>query len=113
MAKLQQKIRSLNDRRKAKKIVQQFFYFLDFNEKQVVVGSLKVKISWLSNSNVGLIKTMMMWQLKIGRDFMSAKLELHRNQDPVFLADLIDVFDIRIWKVTKFEKGKEEFTGFL
>ena len=44
---------------------------------------------------------------------MSAKLEFHRREDPVFLSDLSDVFDMRIWKVTKFEKGEEEFDGFL
>ena len=54
-----------------------------------------------------------MRQQKMGRDFMSAKLELHRNEDPVFLPDLSDVFNMRIWKVTKFEKGEEELDGFL
>ena len=89
-------MRSLNDKRKAKKIVQQFFDFLDFNKKQVVVGSLMVKISWLPNSSNGLIKAVVMRQQKMGRDFMSAKLELHRHEDPVFLPDLSDVFNMRI-----------------
>ena len=113
VAKLQQKMRSLNDKHKTKKIVEQFFDFLDFNTKQVAVGSLKVKISWLPNSKVAMMKAVLMRQQKMGKDFMSAKLELHRNEDPVFLPDLSDVFDMQIWKVTKFEKGEEVFDGFL
>ena len=84
----------INARRR--KIVQQFFDFVDFDKKQVVVGSFMVKISWLPSSNVGLIKAVVMRQQKMGRDFMSAKLELHRHEDPVFLPDLSDVFDLRI-----------------
>ena len=95
VAKLQHKMRSLNDERKAKKIVQQFFDFVDFDKKQVVVGSLMVKISWLPSSNVGLIKAVVIRQQTMGRDFISAKLELHRNEDPVSLSDLIDVLYVQ------------------
>ena len=49
-------------------------------------------------------------QIEMGTQFLQIKMELHANEDPAFLSDLSDIFDIRLWKMTEFEN---EFEGML
>ena len=66
VSKLKQKLKSLKEKHKAKKIINDYFNFLDFGAKKVAVGSLDVKIGWLPNSKNTLINKVVARQQKMG-----------------------------------------------
>ena len=50
-------------------------------------------------------------QNEMGTEFLKIKMQIHVNEDPKFLSDLSDIFDIRLWKMTEFES--DHFEGVL
>ena len=96
VARLKQKLKCLKETHKAKKTIDDHINFIDLVEKKVTVGNLDVKIGWLPNSKTALIMKVVARQQKMGNDFMSLKLILHGKEDPKFLSDLSEVFDLRL-----------------
>ena len=46
-------------------------------------------------------------QNKIAKDFIDSKNEVHLNEDPSFLDELSDVFDLRLWNLNRFNPENE------
>ena len=53
-------------------------------------------------------------QKKLAATFLKKKTDLHEKEDPVFLDDLSDIFDIRLWNTVEFslEANSEEDVRF-
>ena len=58
-----------------------------------------------------LIARIVKRQQEMAAQFLNAKKTLHRQEDTPFLSDLIDLFDIRLWRMTAFES--DESQGFI
>ena len=50
-------------------------------------------------------------QNEMGTEFLKIKMQIHVNEDPKFLSDLSNIFDIRLRKMTEFES--DHFEGVL
>ena len=71
--------------------------------------ALKQSISHLrSMTKRRLIDRIVKRQQEMAAQFLNAKKTLHQQEDPPFLSDLSDLFDIRLWRMTAFESDKSQ-----
>ena len=110
--KLRQKMKSLTSDEKVKKLMGEEFGFINFKTGFAKIGDLNEKISHLAGmTERKIVARIVKRQTEMGTEFLKIKMQIHVNEDPKFLSDLSNIFDIRLWKMTEFES--DHFEGVL
>ena len=64
---------------------------------------LKEKIAYLQSMTTHMmVRRIVKRQTEMANQLFTAKKHLH-EEDPEFLSDLSDIFDVRLWKMTAFD----------
>ena len=93
--------------------INEYFECLNFATGEMSIGTgenaLIQSISHLrSMTKRKLIARIVKRQQEMAAQFLNAKKTLHQNEDPPFLSDLSDLFDIRLWRMTAFESEESQ-----
>ena len=100
---------SLNTKDKVVKMMKEHFEWIDFESGWMKIGQgdgddgLKEKIAYLQSMTTHMmVRRIVKRQTEMANQFLTAKKHLHEEEDPGFLSDLSDIFDVRLWKMTAF-----------
>ena len=105
-------MKSLTSDEKVKKLMGEELGFINFKTGFAKIGDLNEKISHLAGmTERKIVARIVKRQTEMGTEFLKIKTHIHVNEDPKFLSDLSNIFDIRLWKMTEFES--DHFEGVL
>ena len=110
MMHLETEFASLNTKDKVVKMMKEHFEWIDFESGWMKIGQgdgddgLKEKIAYLQSMTTHMmVRRIVKRQTEMANQFLTAKKHLHEEEDPGFLSDLSDIFDLRLWKMTAFD----------
>ena len=111
--RLETKFKSLSSKVRVENHINEYFDCLNFATGEMSIGTgenaLIQSISHLrSMTKRQLIARIVKRQQEMAAQFLNAKKTLHQNEDPPFLSDLSDLFDIRLWRMTAFESEESQ-----
>ena len=106
---LKTELSSLNTKDKVVKMMKEHFEWIDFESGWMKIGQgdgddgLKEKIAYLQSMTTHMmVRRIVKRQTEMANQLFTAKKHLH-EEDPEFLSDLSDIFDVRLWKMTAFD----------
>ena len=67
----------------------------------------EVKFTHMSKSKKEMIDTILKRQKDIARSFLNHKDSIHETEDPDFLDEMSEIFDLRNWNVAAFDPQSE------
>ena len=102
-------LKILKDRKSVEQLVSKQFGLLDF-ENGIIKNSF-IQTKHLPKSEKAFIDATIKRQVKIGDIFLKHKNLIHSAEDPKFLDDLSDIFDIRNWNLVAFKSESADFTA--
>lgn len=96
---LERNLNKINNLKAVEKSVEKYCKFVDWENNQMKKSKIQMTHA---KTKEKAIKHILTQQKKFSQTFIDAKSQIHDEEDPDFLDDLSDIFDIRLWNLVPF-----------